>query len=85
MVVRQLSGFLESRGSCAKAFLEVSRLKENSEMVAVMGLLAKKYKVHLHGPATAATISRCGLRRCMSLTHIMPPSPLPASHLQLAW
>lgn len=41
----ELSAYFESRGSSSKQFSQQALLKENSETVVVMGLLAKKYKV----------------------------------------
>ncbi|PNW81668.1 hypothetical protein CHLRE_06g255450v5 [Chlamydomonas reinhardtii] len=44
VVVSELSAYFESRGSSSKQFSQQALLKENSETVVVMGLLAKKYK-----------------------------------------
>ncbi|GFR43170.1 hypothetical protein Agub_g4220 [Astrephomene gubernaculifera] len=44
VVVSRLSTFFEARNSSSKLFSQQAQLKENSETVVVMGLLAKKYK-----------------------------------------
>ncbi|PNH01487.1 Retinoblastoma-related protein, partial [Tetrabaena socialis] len=44
VVVSKLSAYLEARGSSSKVFSQQAMLKEHSETVVVMGLLAKKYK-----------------------------------------
>nr|BAN18542.1 retinoblastoma-like protein [Volvox africanus] len=48
VVVSKLSTFFESRGGSARLFTQQAQLKENSETVVVMGLLAKKYKDNFH-------------------------------------
>ncbi|KAG2492649.1 hypothetical protein HYH03_009065 [Edaphochlamys debaryana] len=44
VVVSKLSPYLEAHGSSSKTFGQQAQLKEHSETVVVMGLLAKKYK-----------------------------------------
>nr|BCL66114.1 retinoblastoma-like protein [Volvox africanus] len=44
VVVSKLSTYFEARGSSSRLFTQLAQLKENSETVIVMGLLAKKYK-----------------------------------------
>nr|BAN18534.1 retinoblastoma-like protein [Yamagishiella unicocca]BAN18535.1 retinoblastoma-like protein [Yamagishiella unicocca] len=44
VVVSKLSAYFEARGGSSKLFTQQAQLKENSETVVVMGLLAKKYK-----------------------------------------
>nr|BCL66182.1 retinoblastoma-like protein [Volvox reticuliferus] len=44
VVVSKLSAYFEARGSSSRLFTQLAQLKENSETVVVMGLLAKKYK-----------------------------------------
>nr|ABM47317.1 retinoblastoma-related protein [Volvox carteri f. nagariensis]ACA58120.1 retinoblastoma-related protein 1 [Volvox carteri f. nagariensis]ADI46854.1 MAT3f [Volvox carteri f. nagariensis] len=44
VVVSKLSSYFEARGGSSRLFAQQAQLKENSETVVVMGLLAKKYK-----------------------------------------
>nr|ADI46925.1 MAT3m [Volvox carteri f. nagariensis] len=44
VVVSKLSAYFEARGGSSRIFTQQAQLKENSETVVVMGLLAKKYK-----------------------------------------
>nr|BAN18530.1 retinoblastoma-like protein [Gonium pectorale]BAN18531.1 retinoblastoma-like protein [Gonium pectorale]BAU61598.1 retinoblastoma-like protein [Gonium pectorale] len=44
VVVSKLSAYFEAHGSSSKLFCQAAHLKENSEMVVVLGLLAKKFK-----------------------------------------
>nr|BAN18536.1 retinoblastoma-like protein [Eudorina sp. 2006-703-Eu-15]BAN18537.1 retinoblastoma-like protein [Eudorina sp. 2006-703-Eu-15] len=44
LVVSKLSAYFEARGSSSRFFTQQAQLKENSETVVVLGLLAKKYK-----------------------------------------